>query len=156
MSGPGVDVRDGGSPLEPRRGVPTEARVFGITGVFALVIAVIYGLTSGPEPAGTVALAAAGVFGLALAVFFTRSLRDVQHDVVIAEEAMEEAGAAGEETDEGLYLPETSIWPFFMGLGAALTFAGLAFGLWFIVPGVALLVHAVVGFASQSRDRASV
>jgi len=142
--------------LEPDHGLPTESKIFVVTGAFALVLAVVYGLTSGPEPAGTVALAAAGVFGLALAVFFARTLRHVQHDVVVAEAADEEAAAADVETDAGLYLPETSIWPFFLGLGAALTFAGLAFGLWFIVPGVAVLVHAVIGFASQSRDRARV
>ena len=151
---PEIDQGDAASGMEPTHGLPTESKLFGATGTFALVIGVIYALTSGPEPAGTVALFAAGVFGLALAVFFARSLREVQHEVVLAEEETDAAEAAGTETDAGLYLPETSIWPFFLGIGAALTFTGFALGLWFLIPGLVLVVHSVIGFASQSRDRA--
>lgn len=144
-------------PLEPEGGWPTESRVFATLGGFALVLCVTYawwsaaaarpGERGGPEWAGTIGLAAAAFFGLALALFLARSLRRVQQDTV----ALEEAADAG--ATDGLYLPETSPWPIGIGVGAALTAAGLSLGAWVAIPGVALLVWSLVGFAHQSRSR---
>ena len=104
------------------------------------------------EWAGTIGLLAAATFSLFLALFFSRSLRRVQGDTEAVEEAVE-AGQLDEESPEALYLPETSIWPLGLGVGAGLTFAGLGFGWWFMLPGIALLAHSSIGFAHQSRDR---
>jgi hypothetical protein len=35
-----------------------------------------------------------------------------------------------------------------------LTLAGIAIGWWVLLPGAALLAHSLIGFATQSRDRA--
>jgi hypothetical protein len=104
------------------------------------------------EWAGTVGLLAAAAFSGFLAVFLRRSLRRVQADTEYAEEAVE-SGAIEEDSPQALYLPETSVWPLGIGIGAGLTFAGLGFGWWFMLPGVALLLHSAIGFARQSRDR---
>lgn len=144
------------TPVEPAgHGLPTEAKVFLALGVFALVIDVIYVITSIPggiEWAGTVGLAACAVFSLYFAYFLHRSLRRVQADVEEMEERVE-AGEIEEDDPAALYLPETSIWPLGIGLGTGLTFAGLGFGWWFMLPGIALLLHSAIGFAHQSRER---
>jgi hypothetical protein len=141
--------------VEPATGWPTESKVFFALGGFAFVIDVIYvaaSIPGGIEYAGTVALVATAAFSIFFAFFLRRSLRRVQADTEEVEEAVAE-GELAEDAPEALYLPETSIWPIGMGVGAALTFAGLGFGWWFMLPGVALLVHAAIGFAHQSRDR---
>jgi len=51
------------------------------------------------------------------------------------------------------YLPDASVWPFVIGIGAALTLNGLILGWPYAVPGVVLLGLAVVGFVGQSRRR---
>jgi hypothetical protein len=152
------------APTEPVSGWPTESKVFLTLAVFALVIDIIYVIMSlaGGEPgepaidriewAGAVALLAAAAFSGFMAFYLGRSLRRVQVDVEEMEEAVE-TGELEEDSPDALYLPETSIWPLGIGAGAALTFAGLAFGWWVMLPGIALLLHSAIGFARQSRDR---
>ena len=140
---------------EPISGLPTEARMFYLFGFFSLFLAIVYlGWTSlsaqGTEFAGGVALMFAAGFALFFATFLTISLRRVQANVVEFE-ANEDAGI--EDPDQVLYLPDTSIWPIGIGVGASLTLAGIALGFWVMIPGVALLVHSILGFAHQSRDR---
>jgi len=144
-------MTDASDRVEPVAGLPTESKIFLATGLFAATIGIIYGLTSGGEWAGTVGLGAAAVFGLAMAFFMNRDIRAVQDSVIAAENAQ----AAGETNGEPgpLFLPHSSIWPLGIGAGAALVFAGLAFGFWFIIPGLALFFHSIIGFASQSRRR---
>lgn len=134
-------MTDASDQVEPAAGLPTESKIFLVTGLFAATIGIIYGFSSGGEWAGTVGLGAAAVFGLALALFMKREIRDVQDTVIAAEKA------------DPLFLPHSSIWPLGIGGGAALVFAGLAFGFWFIIPGLALFFHSIIGFASQSRRR---
>jgi hypothetical protein len=152
------------APIEPAAGWPTESKIFLTLAVFALVIDIIYvimaiGAGSPGEPiidriewAGAVALLAAAGFSGFLTVYFRRTLRQVQADVEEVEELVE-TGQIEEDSPEALYLPETSIWPLGIGVGSALTFAGLAFGWWVMLPGIALLLHSSVGFARQSRER---
>lgn len=143
------------APMEPATGVPTEARVFYTLGAFAVVIDIVYVLASIPggiEWSGTVSLAATAVFSLFFGFFLQRNIRRVQDDVEEVEAGVE-SGELAEDAPEALYLPETSIWPLGIGVGAGLTFAGLGFGWWFALPGVAILVHSAIGFAQQSRDR---
>ncbi len=134
--------------VEPRDGLPTETKLFGSIGACYVVIAVIYGFTA-EEAAGFVMLLLGGAFALTVAGFTWFSVRSVQHDVELAEHELPD-----EPPDHGdLYLPHTSIWPLGIALGAAITFVGIAVGWWVILPGVALLVHSLIGFAAQSRDR---
>jgi hypothetical protein len=47
--------------------------------------------------------------------------------------------------------PSTSIWPFVLGMGCFSMVLALVFGIWFAVPGVALLVTAFTGATAESR-----
>lgn len=142
-------------PVEPARGLPTESKVFFFLGGFSLFLAVVYAVwtsttPTGVEYSGVITLAFSSLFGVFFAIFLARDVRRVQSDV---EEAEEEAAAGIDDPTNGLYLPETSVWPIGIGVGAALVCAGLGFGWWFILPGLALLIHSVIGFAGQSRRR---
>lgn len=134
--------------VEPRRGLPTEAWLFGSLGAFYLLLAIIYAATA-YEWAGVALLGFGAVFSFIAAIYFATELRDVQQDV----EELEEAPAAEPPSHEGLYLPPTSVWPIGVGVGTALTLAGIAIGWWVLLPGAALLAHSLIGFAAQSRDR---
>jgi hypothetical protein len=143
-----ADSADGIVGAEPARGLPTETKLFGSIGVCYLVIAAIYGATA-QEAAGFVMLLLGGAFALTVAGFTWFSVRSVQHDVQVAEDEVPDA-----PPDHGdLYLPHTSIWPLGIAMGAAITIVGIAVGWWVILPGAALLVHSIIGFAAQSRDR---
>lgn len=142
----GVDVGGGDAAVEPRRGLPTESKLFGSLGLFYLLLAVVYAITA-YEWAGVALLGFGAIFSFVAAVYFWFDLRDVQTDV-------EELEAPSAPPDHpGLYLPHTSVWPIGVGIGAALTLAGIAIGWWVLLPGAALLVHSLIGFATQSRDR---
>jgi hypothetical protein len=47
--------------------------------------------------------------------------------------------------------PSSSIWPFVMGMGAFLTLLSLVFGIWLILPGLTLIITALVGVTAESR-----
>jgi hypothetical protein len=47
--------------------------------------------------------------------------------------------------------PGSSIFPFVLGMGAFLTVLALVFGIWFLVPGLALAGWAVLGATSEGR-----
>ena len=106
---------------------------------FMAVIGIVYWFAS-YEPAGTVMLALAsalaGLCGLYLRVELGR------------------AEPAAEPDDEEQYLPHSSLWPFGIGLGVLLAANGAIVSLTFAIPGVVLLMFAVVGFVGQSRRRA--
>jgi hypothetical protein len=144
----GVEVTAGRSAVEPRRGLPTETRLFAALGAFYLLLAVIYAATA-YEWAGVALLGFGALFSFIAAAYFAFDLREVQADV----EELEVEEATGPPTHEGLYLPHASVWPIGIGVGVALTLAGLAIGWWVLLPGGALLVHSLIGFAAQSRDR---
>jgi hypothetical protein len=133
--------------VEPRRGLPTESKLFGALGAFYAVLAIIYAATA-YEWAGVALLGFGAVFSFIAAAYLAVDVREVQEDV-----EQLEGVAEGPPTHEGLYLPHASIWPIGVALGAALTLAGLAIGWWVLLPGAALLVHSLIGFAAQSRDR---
>jgi len=142
-------------PEETPTGVPVEAKLFLFFGAFSLLLAIVYWLTTaysvhGTEYAGVAALVFASGFSFTFGIFLARSLQQVQVDVEELE-ANEEAGST--DPDEILYLPTASIWPIGIGVGASLTLGGIALGLWVMIPGIVLLVHSVIGFAIQSRDR---
>jgi hypothetical protein len=144
----GTEVVGGRDAVEPAGGLPTETRLYGTIGAFYLLIAIIYGVTS-REPAGTALLLFASLFALVTGAYFGFKLRGVQ-----AETAADEWPTPTDPPrHEGLYLPHTSVWPLGIGVGLAVTLAGIPIGWWFSLPGLALLVHSIIGFATQSRDR---
>lgn len=152
----GTDPDESGTDvIEPATGLPTEARLFFGFGAFSLLLGIIYLVTTsrssdGTEWAGVAALFFASGFALFFATFLAISLRRVQQNVIELE-ANEERGAT--DPRRVLYLPDTSIWPIGIAVGTSLTLAGVALGFWVMIPGIALLLHSVIGFAHQSRDR---
>jgi hypothetical protein len=137
--------------VEPSRGLPTESKVFLGFAAFYVAIGIIYAITSDGEWAGVALLFFAGVFALVAGGWLVRGLGPVQHDVEEVEATLP-PGEVGDPEGE-LYLPVTSVWPLGIGLGAALCLAGVAVGWPLLLPGIALLAHSVIGFASQSRHR---
>ncbi len=47
--------------------------------------------------------------------------------------------------------PGTSIWPFTLGMGAFVTVLALVFGIWLLVPGLALAFWAIIGGTAEGR-----
>ena len=113
-------------------------KMFSGIAVFMAVIGIVYWFAS-YEPAGTVMLglaaALAGLSGLYLRIASGPS----EHD---------------HARDEEHYLPDSSLWPFGIGVGALLAANGAIVGFAFAIPGVVLLMFALVGFVAQSRRRA--
>jgi hypothetical protein len=140
--------------VEPPGGIPTESKFFFGLGAFLTLIGLVYAVTtrnygSHTEYAGTLALLAGAGFAFFFGTFLLLTVRRIQEDV----EALEEARAAGTDVSDVLFLPAQSIWPIGLGFGLSLMAAGVALGLWVMIPGLALFVHSLIGFAQQSRRR---
>ena len=106
---------------------------------FMTVIGVVYWFAS-YEPAGTTMLGLAAALAALCGVY--------------ARVQSEPSPAGAVTPDHGHYLPDSSLWPFGIGLGAALAANGLIVGVGFAIPGIVVLGVSVAGFVSQSRRRA--
>ena len=123
----------------------TEARVFlGITAFFVL-IGVIYWFTS-YEDAGAVMLAASAVMGVLAGgaiLLLTRGAParpEDDPDATLAE------GAGTVEV-----FPRQSIWPFAVGLSAAVAASGFAFGAWLVLIGTGALAVTIICWILEAR-----
>ena len=116
----------------------------GVTVYFA-VIAAISGAVGG-EPAGVVALCAAGAFGGLVAGWSWRWSR--QHGPRPADR--DDADVADELGDVGIY-PSASLRPLGVAGGFTLALLGLPLGSWMTVAGIALLASQV-GLIVRDRD----
>jgi Cytochrome c oxidase subunit IV len=122
------------------RGVKVQYRVYLGTAAFLIVIGVVYWFAS-YEDAGTVLLLLSGVLALIIGGWLWVQARKGTNTSAAAEAVEEE------------WLPHASIWPFWIGLGAAFAAGGLAMSPWLVAPGVIVLITGVVGWARQSRYR---
>jgi hypothetical protein len=52
--------------------------------------------------------------------------------------------------------PSSSIWPFVFGIGAFVTILAFAFGVWLVLPGICVIISAVIGFTAESRRGGNV
>lgn len=52
--------------------------------------------------------------------------------------------------------PNSSIWPFVLGMGLFLVVLSLVFGLWLLAPGFALVLSALIGVTVESRRGGTV
>jgi len=52
--------------------------------------------------------------------------------------------------------PNSSIWPFVLGMGLFLTVLSAVFGTWLMAPGFALVISALVGVTAESRRGGTV
>jgi hypothetical protein len=130
-----------------------EAAVWLRIFAFGVVTSAIYWFAS-YEPAGTVALLAfglgPGVAGLYLYLHQRPTapkeswLARAQRFAGVAKDRAH--GPAELESDDLGVVPSPSIWPFLLSLGLTVAVTGLAFGLWLLVLGSALLAVSVVGW----------
>jgi uncharacterized membrane protein YkgB len=120
-----------------------QLRLFGGVAAFIALLTVVYWFAS-YERAGTTMLALSSALVLLCASYLY--VQERRHPVSAAEptEATPEAQQ---------YLPESSIWPFGIGLGALLTLNGIIVGWGYGIPGLAVLLASVAGFVAQSRRR---
>jgi hypothetical protein len=141
--------------------VRTNANLFWILGGFFFLLAIIYAIwtyqwqivalgdhyvdterTPQPEWVGTVGMALSGVLSFFLAFYLGRS-----HSAQGGElpEDIETANIDDGDPEIGHFSP-WSWWPVTLGLGLALTFLGLAIGVWICFIGVPLTLIAIIGW----------
>ncbi|MGH3939281.1 MAG: cytochrome c oxidase subunit 4 [Pseudonocardiaceae bacterium] len=118
-----------------------EARIFEIITVFFFLCAVIYGLWSGGEPTGTVALTLTGGLTLIVGTYF----RFVARRVRMRPEDNAEAEISDGAGELGFFSPG-SYWPLGMALSASVAAFAMAFAEWWLVAaGLALILITVAG-----------
>lgn len=116
-----------------------EARIFELTTAFFFLSAVVYGLWSGGEPVGTVALTLTGGLTLIVGTYF----RFVARRVRIRPEDNADAEISDGAGELGFFSPG-SYWPFGLALSATVAGLALAFGEWWLVVGGILAVLLTV------------
>ena len=122
-----------------------EAVILLFLGVFFGLVGIVYWFWS-YEDAGTAMLIGTCTLGFLPGSYYFYWHRRMGQRVEDREDASIEEGA-GEINS----FPGTSIWPFVMGMGAALTVVSLVFGIWLIFPGISLILTALVGVTAESR-----
>jgi len=125
--------------------VRVEAIILLFLGVFFGIVGVVYWFTS-YEDAGTMMLVGTSALGFLPGGYYLFWHRRIGRRVEDREDASIEEGAGDIDS-----FPGSSIWPFVMGMGAFLTLLSLVFGIWLILPGIALIVSALVGVTAESR-----
>lgn len=143
-----MSLRDGRDDLgrtDESPGFDIQARVFAGIGAFLFVASVVYGFWT-YEWAGTTMLVLAGGFATLVAAYLGVNKPTAGATVAEAEH--------GQEADaEAPWFPAASLWPFLMGIGAALFANGLLLGTWLLFPAAVVLLYAIGGFVRQSRRR---
>ena len=108
-------------------------------------------LSLGPEQSGTVMLIGTVLLGLLPGSYYywwSRRMKPRPEDRPDA--SIEEgAGVIGA-------FPDSSIWPFVLGMGLFLVMLSIVFGLWLLAPGFVLVVSAAVGVTVESRRGGTV
>ena len=129
----------------PKARFRVEVALYSGLALFLVLGAVVYGLWSG-EAAGTVLFLVVGGFAAIVAGYLAFQDR--------LERTTARAATTGEpEVEDDQFLPHASIWPFEMGAGMAMSFAGIVLGWAILLPGIILLVHSIIGWIAQSRRR---
>jgi hypothetical protein len=122
-------------------------RVFLGIGVALALIAGIYWFTA-YEEAGTTMLALSSALALWYGAYLWLRYQHLRSTVPAARTPEGEV-----EPEEPDYVPHASVWPFVIGLGAAVVVNGLVLGIWVLAPGAALTVIGTGGYIRQSRQR---
>ncbi|HLX88507.1 MAG TPA: cytochrome c oxidase subunit 4 [Acidimicrobiales bacterium] len=131
--------------------------LIGVAVFFAIVGAVywVWGLHNGagfgPEQGGTMMLIGTTLLGLLPGGYYfwwSRRMKPRPEDR--ADASIEEgAGVIGS-------FPDSSVWPFVLGMGLFLVVLSVVFGLWLIAPGLALVLSAAIGVTVESRRGGTV
>lgn len=128
-----------------QEGVSVQWRLFLGIATFVGLNAAVYWFAS-YEQAGTTMLALSA--GLALFCGVWLFVQDRKR--VDAAGGRHHAG----EPDPPAYLPHASLWPFVVGLGAAVCANALILGFAYAVPGAVIIVCGLGGFVAEGRRRA--
>ena len=128
-----------------------------IEALFLLGVAVFFSLTAvvywfwGYEQGGTMMLIGTVLLGFLPGVYYywwSRRMKPRPEDRT--EASIEEgAGVIGS-------FPDSSVWPFVLGMGLFLVVLSAVFGLWLLAPGMALVISAAVGATVESRRGGTV
>jgi len=110
---------------------------------WAVGLAPVYRTITG---GGTIMLVAVGLLGLLPGGYYLWWSRRMTPRAEDDPEATPEQGAGVVGT-----FPSTSIWPFVLGLAAALVGLALVFGFWTATVGLTLAVSAIIGVVVESR-----
>ncbi len=123
----------------------TEAKLLlGLGAFFGVMVAVYWNW--GHENAGSVMMFAGMLLCFVPGSYYywwSRRMRARPEDDPNATQA-QGAGVVGA-------FPGTSIWPFTLGMGAFFVVLALVFGIWFLVPGLGLVVWALFGGTAEGR-----
>jgi hypothetical protein len=123
-----------------------------IEALFLIGIAVFFGIVGtgywfwSYEQGGTVMLAGTTILGLLPGGYYfwwSRRMKPRPEDRTDA--TIEDGrGVIGS-------FPNSSIWPFILGMGLFLIVLSTVFGLWLLAPGASLVVSALIGVTVESR-----
>lgn len=122
-----------------------EALVLLGVAVFFGIVGAVYWFTS-YEDGGTMMLVGTCLLGLLPGSYYLwwhRRMGDRPED---RSDATVEDGAGQVAT-----FPNSSIWPFVLGMGAFSLVLAFAFGIWFFFPALALMITALIGVTAESR-----
>jgi hypothetical protein len=150
---------EGGEQRRKRRGAfGLEWRIMvGIAAFFFVVVLIFYFTSTSPDVLGSRATGTVLLFftivlgllpGLYIASWSRRMGRPRPEDRDDAQMA-EGAGPVGS-------FPDSSIWPFILGLGASLCVVGFVFPFWLAILGGSLAIGALAGVVLESRRGGSV
>jgi Cytochrome c oxidase subunit IV len=136
-----------------------EAAVWLRIFAFGLVTSAIYWFAS-YEPVGTVALLVFGLGpGVAGLYLYLHQRANVPREswlgrlrrfAGVAKDRPE--GPADLQSDDLGVVPAPSIWPFLLSLGVTIAVTGLAFGLWLLLIGSAMLAVSVGGWLAATNQ----
>lgn len=135
-------------------------RTFLAIGGLVAILAIIYWFTA-YEDAGTTMLTLTAVLATWVGIYLWLRRRHVQTIAPEPEPGASPTTAVPAPTDKdveaadtaAVYLPHASLWPFAIGLGAAIAVNGFVLGLWILAPGAILTAIGTGGFVRQSRHR---
>ncbi|MGH9017131.1 MAG: aa3-type cytochrome oxidase subunit IV [Acidimicrobiales bacterium] len=128
-----------------------------IEALFLIGIAVFFGIVGAIywfwsyEQGGTVMLIGTTILGLmpgSYYMWWSRRMKPRPEDRTDATVA-DGHGVIGS-------FPNSSVWPFVLGMGLFLVVLSLVFGLWLLAPGAALVISALVGVTAESRRGGTV
>ena len=122
-----------------------EAILLLFLGVFFGIVGLVYWFWS-YEDAGTAMLVGTCTLG-----FLPGSYYYYWHRRMGARVEDRDDASIAEGAGEINSFPGSSIWPFVLGMGAFLTVISLVFGIWLILPGITLILTALVGVTAESR-----
>ncbi|MER7834696.1 cytochrome c oxidase subunit 4 [Streptomyces sp. NPDC096040] len=125
-----------------------EALLFGGVAVFFGAAAVLYGVWSRADPAGTAALIVA--CGMAALVSFFCATNYVRRGRRPQDRSDTEVADAAGPLE---FFPPHSPWPIVTALGFALSATGVVFGLWLLLIGFGVLARGVAGLVFQYANR---